>query len=98
MRILCLNYLALYAFHKSIERHGAKVTFAVLAYGNDVILSLLLPNHQQVWNFTHLRVADFAADTLVAAEGFGEPRGSGNRFTPYRDGTDGFFVARLSCI
>ena len=38
----------------------------------------------------------FRADPLP--EGFGEPRGSGNRFTPYRDGTDGFFVARLSCI
>ena len=40
---LGFNYLALYAFHKRIERHGAKVTFAVLAYGNDVVLRFLFP-------------------------------------------------------
>ncbi len=38
----------------------------------------------------------FRSDPLP--ESYGSPRGSGNRFTPYRDGTDGFFVARLSCI
>ncbi len=42
------------------------------------------------------RSSRFRADPLP--EGSGLPRGSGNRLTPYRDGTDGFFVARLSCI
>ena len=42
------------------------------------------------------RNAEFRADPPVMAAGL--PRGSGIRFTPYHDGTDGFFVARLSRI
>ena len=42
------------------------------------------------------RNSRFRADSLPESSGL--PRGSGSRLTPYRDGTDGFFVARLSCI
>ncbi len=42
------------------------------------------------------RRGDFRADALNMPAGL--PRGSGIRFTPFHDGTDGFFVARLSRI
>ena len=42
------------------------------------------------------RHGDWRAEPLPVPAGL--PRGSGFRLTPYRDGTDGFFIARLSPI
>ena len=71
-----------------LVRPGGRLVYATCslldAEGPDQIAAFLARN------------AAFRTDPPLMEAGL--PRGSGIRFTPYQDGTDGFFVARLSCI
>ena len=85
---LCALQARLLDLAARLVRPGGRLVYATCslldAEGADQIAAFLARNDR------------FRADHLPAQTGL--PRGSGNRLTPYRDGTDGFFVASLSCI
>ena len=85
---LCALQARLLDLAARLVRRGGRLVYATCslldAEGADQIAAFLARNPR------------FRADHLPGQTGL--PRGSGNRLTPYRDGTDGFFVASLSCI
>ena len=72
----------------TLVRPGGRLVYATCSLldgeGADQVAAFLARNDR------------FRADSLALEAGL--PRGSGYRLTPYHDGTDGFFVARLSCM